>query len=300
LYQTYTRNGPEPFFVPLGGQIIMRSYGTFEQPNPFAAYLNFALTMIASLLIGLVFERRASADAHWRGLVLVALITLPMIAAAFFFSLSRGAWLGFALAFVVMSALRSRRALLLFALLSLVGVGLLALGSLNVLPPAIAERIADIPTFFGLNLFDPRAVVLTNENFALVDRMAHWFTAWNMFADHPWLGVGIGNYGVVYPSYGLREWPFSLGHAHNFYLNMLAETGALGLLCYVLFVASTIGYAWWTVRRTHGTGRAIAMGVLGALVAVAAHNFFDNLYVHGMNMQFAILLGILPILKDRS
>ncbi len=302
LYQTYSRSGPDPFFVPLGTQIIMRSYGTFEQPNPFAAYLNYSLALITSLAIGFLFERGSHAGgrqpfgAAGRWMLIAATVALPLIAAAFFFSLSRGAWLGYAIAFAAMVALRSRRMLVIFVVLALVGLGVLILGSLNVLPPAIAERLADVPGFLELNLFDPRAVVLTNENFALVDRMAHWYAAWNMFVDYPWLGVGIGNYGVVYAQYGLSEWPLSLGHAHNFYLNMLAETGVIGASLYVLFVVLTIVAAWLTARRTDGLPRAIAVGILGALIATAAHNFFDNLYVHGMNMQMAMLLGALAVL----
>jgi len=307
LIQTATNNGPEPFLVPLGSRLIMRSYGTFEQPNPFAAYLNFTLPLMVSLLIGYVFERYV-----WRSeipnatglgstrfpllspraLCLLAALSLPLIAAAFFFSLSRGAWLGFALAFVVIAAFRSRRALMLFVLLSVVLTGTLILGSLNILPSGITDRLADIPTFLGLNLFDPRAVLLTNENFAVVDRMAHWFAAWNMFSANPWLGVGIGNYGVVYPLFGLQEWPFSLGHAHNFYLNMLAETGIIGFSMYCLLIGSTLVYAWVAARRARGMWRALALGILGALLALAVHNFFDNLYVHGMNIQFALLLGM--------
>ncbi|MES4787322.1 MAG: hypothetical protein C4294_17655 [Nitrospiraceae bacterium] len=262
LYQTVQRIGPKPFLVPLGGQLVMRSYGTFEQPNPFAAYLNFSLPIIASILLGFIFERGKAGEMRGNEgnkgssslaplvsfispnfLFVIALLTLPLIVAAFFFSLSRGAWLGFALAFVVMTALRSRRAFIFFSVLTLVLIGMLVLGSLNILPPAISERIADLPMFFGLNLFDPRAVVLTNENFGIVDRMAHWFAAWNMFNDFPWLGVGIGNYGVMYAQYGLREWPLSLGHAHNIYLNMLAETGLIGLAFYLLLVFSVLGRA---------------------------------------------------------
>ena len=307
LYQTATNNGPEPFFVPLGGRLIMRSYGTFEQPNPFAAYLNLTLPIMVSLLIGYVFERRLwrtepsfppvlgsprFALLSPRALCLVAAMSLPLVAAAFFFSLSRGAWMGFALAFVLITAFRSRRAFMLFVLAAIMLAGTLILGSLNILPSGITDRIADVPTFFGLNLFDPRAVLLTNENFGIVDRMAHWFAAWNMFSSNPWLGVGIGNYGVVYPLFGLREWPFSLGHAHNFYLNMLAETGIVGFSMYCVLVGSTFATAWLTARRARGMWRALALGILGALLALAAHNFFDDLYVHGMNIQFALLLGI--------
>jgi hypothetical protein len=62
-------------------------------------------------------------------------------------------------------------------------------------------------------------------------------------------------------------------------------------------VVSTIVAAWLAARRTDRLSRAIAVGILGALIATAAHNFFDNLYVHGMNMQMAVLLGALAVLR---
>ena len=36
----------------------------------------------------------------------------------------------------------------------------------------------------------------------------------------------------------------------------------------------------------------IALGILGVLVHLSVHNIFDNLYVHAMYVQVAILLGI--------
>jgi O-antigen ligase len=320
LYQTIAYVGPDNFTVLLGGRLVMRAYGTFEQPNPFAAYLNYALPIGVSLLISFFLEKRNSEKKGNLGkiegnkgngeqfpsfppispnlLYLIVFITLPIIVAASFFSLSRGAWLGLVVGCAILLALRSQRALLWFALAILIGVSLPVLGSLNVLPTAIADRIVDVPKFLGLDLFDPRKVEVTPENFGIVDRMAHWFAAWGMFSDHPWLGVGIGNYAVAYYDYNLKEWPFSLGHAHNFYLNMLAETGVIGATCYLLFVGATLLYAWQVARRSVDVWRAIAFGILGSLVAIAVHNFFDNLYVHGLNIQLGLLLGLLSLLRE--
>ncbi|MBI5876022.1 MAG: O-antigen ligase family protein [Chloroflexi bacterium] len=311
IYQTVANVGPEPFIVPLAGRLIMRSYGTFEQPNPFAAYLNLSLPIMVSLVLGLLYERvgrstpeptrPAGTDRSARRVLeLSALLALPLVGAAFFLSLSRGAWLGFALAAAVMLAFRSRQSLVVAALLVLAGAATLVLGSFNALPAELADRIANVPSFLGLNLLDPRAVLLTDENFAIVDRMAHWFAAWNMFSDYPWLGVGIGNYGVVYPQYGLREWPLSLGHAHNFYLNMLAEAGIAGLSAYLIMLASVLGYAWRVAHRARGMERALAFGILGVFVSLAAHNAFDNLYVHAMNIQFGFLIGVLGRMDRQS
>jgi O-antigen ligase len=321
LYQTFAHIGPGTFTVLLGGQLVMRAYGTFEQPNPFAAYLNYTLPIIVSLLVSWFLEKRQSGEMRGHQgngenfrlfplmlkhrfavpsnlLYLVVFVALPIIAAASFFSLSRGAWLGLIVGCVVMLVLRSQRAWVWFTLALLIGVSLPVLGSLSVLPTAIADRIADIPKFLGLDLFDPRGIELTPENFGIVDRMAHWFAAWGMFSDYPWLGVGIGNYAVAYYDYNLKEWPFSLGHAHNFYLNMLAETGLIGATCYLLFVMATLVYAWRVARQSVGVWRAVAFGILGSLSAIAVHNFFDNLYVHGMNIQFGLLLGLLGQLRE--
>jgi O-antigen ligase len=56
-----------------------------------------------------------------------------------------------------------------------------------------------------------------------------------MARQRPALGVGFGNYEAAYPQYRLMSWPFALGHAHNYYLNLLSETGVAGLAAYLLF-----------------------------------------------------------------
>ncbi|MEZ4640966.1 MAG: O-antigen ligase family protein [Caldilineaceae bacterium] len=48
-----------------------------------------------------------------------------------------------------------------------------------------------------------------------------------MWESHPWVGVGPGNYAVVYPDVRLSLGRCT-GHAHNVYLNILAESGLLG------------------------------------------------------------------------
>jgi O-antigen ligase len=114
-----------------------------------------------------------------------------------------------------------------------------------------------------------------------------------MWGEHPWLGVGAGNYEVVYDRYALPLWPLPLGHAHNYYLNIAAEAGILGLGTYLLLWLAALVAAWRATRRTAGWSWGVALGVLGVLVHLSVHNVFDNLYVHGMYLHVAILLGIL-------
>jgi putative inorganic carbon (HCO3(-)) transporter len=140
---------------------------------------------------------------------------------------------------------------------------------------------------------DVRGVPLTDENYAVVERLAHWQAALTMLEDRPLLGVGIGNYVPVYPAYAVPGWKDPLGHAHNYYLHVAAETGLLGLVAYLVLWVVFFYHGWNTVWRLNGAEQAVALGILGVLGAFAVHSVFDNLYVHGMNMHLAILLGLL-------
>src|SRR5579864_2306985 len=66
---------------------------------------------------------------------------------------------------------------------------------------------------------------------------------WHIFRAHPWTGTGLGTLPVVFPAYETLYDGKIVNHAHNDYLEMLADTGVLGGLCCasflgVLFVVS--------------------------------------------------------------
>jgi hypothetical protein len=61
---------------------------------------------------------------------------------------------------------------------------------------------------------------------------------------------------------------------------------------YLLVWVSALLGAYQATRRASGWYWGIALGVLGVLVHLSVHNFFDNLYVHDMYLQVAILLGV--------
>jgi O-antigen ligase len=142
-------------------------------------------------------------------------------------------------------------------------------------------------------------VKVTDENYAIVERMAHWQAAWEMFKERPWLGVGIGNYEPVYPAYSLPGWKEPLGHAHNYYLNIAAEAGLVGLFAYLILWGSAFWQALKAIRRSEGFWRGVAVGIFGVLVHLSAHNLFDNLYVQNMYVHIAILLGLIHVINTK-
>lgn len=293
LYQFIFQIGPE-WFIIMGR--FMRASGTFHQPNPFGGYLGLALPVAASLALWALSRLWAKGWPKvimlrwtlWYGSV-TGLIGIGLLA-----SWSRGGWLGAVGSLGLILSARNRRTLLLSGVLGLLlGLALL-LGAIRPawVPAPLAARFVDVPAYLGLT--DVLAQPITDENFAIVERIAHWVAAWRMWEQAPWLGVGPGNYAVVYPEVRLPRWEEPLGHAHNIYLNMLAESGSIGLLAYLLFWLTVVGWLWR--QRLYATNHdgwtnALLLGVIGMVLHLSIHNFFDNLLVQGIYLQIALWLA---------
>ena len=290
-YQFFTQTGPA-FFI-LRGK-YMRAYGTFEQPNPYAGYLGLIAPLALALALNLL-ERRptlrplAALKRDWP--YWFALTAFALTSTAIGMSWSRGAWLGFAASTVVVNVLRSKRGAAIFAaLLVVVAIAGLLAGT-SMLPEPILHRLTSFLPFIGIE--DLRAVEITDDNYASIERLAHWQAAVDMWEDHPWLGVGFGNYEAAYADYALPKWQLALGHAHNYYLNIGAETGLLGLVAYLGLWSAAL-WQMWRASQEAATPyqRALGLGGLGMLVHLAVHSVVDNLWVHNMYIHVAIVLGL--------
>lgn len=124
----------------------------------------------------------------------------------------------------------------------IVGALLLITGLLLVveIPKADKETQPDIATHYANRIF---------ETGTLESRLLYWEHSLAMVKDHPFLGVGLGNWQVAFPKYGLEdlnEFEISNGtqtlqRAHNDFLQVLCESGFLGLVGYLL-IFLVLGY----------------------------------------------------------
>lgn len=281
--QFFLRHGPPSFQI----GPFLRAYGTFGQPNPFGGYL--AMTLPVALALAL--WRRPWVGRPSR-LTLLAFAATGICGVALLMSLSRGAWLGVIVGLAALFWARVRRGGLVIAVGLAAVIVLFGLDAAHVVPATVSARLAQIVQYFGL--FDASRVVPTPQNWAIVERMAHWQAAWNMYLARPILGVGPGHYALAYPDYRVNDfWIYPLGHAHNVYLNIMAETGFLGIAAYLAqFVAWLAVILAGRERARSPIDRALAAGILASFVAVAVHNGFDDLFVHGLNAQFGMLVGL--------
>jgi O-antigen ligase len=116
-----------------------------------------------------------------------------------------------------------------------------------------------------------------------------------MALDHPLMGIGPANYEAAYERYFVPPWSEPLPHAHNYYLNTFAELGILGLTIFLGFCAAICVRLATGLRRSRdptGVTRALLIATLGAMVTFSIHNMFDNMFVHGIGVQFALILGL--------
>jgi O-antigen ligase len=132
-----------------------------------------------------------------------------------------------------------------------------------------------------------------------------WTIAWEMFVDHPVQGVGLDQFRVESKEY-VRE----VGNleavnlvvedphiVHNTYLQLLAETGIIGLALFLLVVLSCMLAAWRAAGAFERAGRrdlqALAQGVLIGQIGILAAAFFLSI---GANLKLWLLLGLGPTL----
>jgi putative inorganic carbon (HCO3(-)) transporter len=303
--------GPDHFAI-LGGDFY-RAYGTFEQPNPYAGYLGMTLALAIGLTIGVLRDEEMTGRGdgrtrrhipllgHWVTLParhLLLLLLVVTLGAALGMSWSRGAWVGFGAAALAMAVALPRKArwgLLLVAVLVGGSLGLYATG---LLPSSIVARLTDFAQYVQFE--DVRGVGINDANYAVIERMAHWQAALEMFRADLWTGVGFGCYEPAYSRFALVNWPIALGHAHNIYLNLAAETGLVGLVAYLLLWGAVFWQTWRATRRAKGLLRGIAIGLLGTWTHLGVHHLFDNLYVNNVHLHIGVLLGLLAFVVHRT
>ncbi len=262
------------------GGASLRVFGTFGQPNPYAGFLNFALLPALAIALWSVEARE-----RW-----VAGAAAALLLGASWLAGSRGALLGLGAGVVVMLAVGWRRERQV-GLAALVGGPLVALAwVMGLIPRAVLARLR----LAGVSLSGP----VNDANYSDIERLAHWVAGLRMFAAHPLLGVGAGNYDNAYARYEVPGWLEPLGQAHNYYINAAAETGLLGLAAFLAIAALALLVGWRAARTQRDVPRAsgeddLALGLLAVVVAVLVHSLTDDLFVHAMELTFGLTLGLL-------
>lgn len=151
-------------------------------------------------------------------------------------------------------------------------------------------------------------------------RFKEYAVAQRMWLDNPMLGVGPNNYSEHLVAYGSEgSWGIPLKNQDiatkqlkvryisgplNAYLLALAETGALGLLCLLVYFCGTLLAGLRAVAGTSGNVQVASLGLVAALVACLLQQSLDYSYwidplLYTVTLSVS-LLAVAPALFGRD
>lgn len=119
----------------------------------------------------------------------------------------------------------------------------------------------------GLSLIPLGPTLLDSDSYSLFTRLDAWLILLNIIQVSPVLGLGFGNYRFYTPLYRIRGWSVQF-NSHNNYLDIVAQTGLVGLGCFLWLFAEVIALGWRLREKVpEGFSRAYVYGVLGGTVS---------------------------------
>lgn len=272
----------------LAGWVTLRQAisisGNIAQANNFATHV----TLAALALIYLQAQRRIPLG--------LALPVLAIFAIVLTLASSRSVWL-YTSTTVVLSAILywkmrdnfHRR----LAVLSMLFLALFVMGQL--LMPLVDEWLGTILAEYGFGR--NRLGVLTALGKGIAgaheSRLMEWGRAWAIFSQAPVVGVGMGQY--AWHSFSLYTLPEFMdhptgevfSHAHNLFMQVMAELGIIGLLLLVLLLAS---WFWQFLRGILTPNSWLIIGVL-LILFIHSNLEYPLWYSHFLGVA-AIMLGL--------
>ena len=153
-----------------------------------------------------------------------------------------------------------------------------------------------ISLYVGINATVQRFAL---DNLLAEGRPTVWANTMGINADYPVFGSGLGTFASLYPAYE-ETWKQTsfFSHAHNDYLEYLAELGVLGmiLLCGVILFLLVRSFLVWRERR-HPEVKGLALGGMIAVVLMLIHSIGDfNLHIPANMLLFSVVLSLTFVL----
>ena len=251
---------------------MSRANGFYGHPMTLGGWLCIFLP----LLLIEFFEKKLLGKYYW-----LAGLAFCICSAGLVFNATRGAWLAVAIVNAVLLIyymFKNKRNLAV----SIIFVALISTVLVN--NPKFMYRLDTIDDF--------------NKYQSNTERILIWQSAWNMFKDHPILGVGLGqyteNYQQKYISPQAKE-P-NLTHAHNNFMQMLAENGIVGFAGFVIMFGYVIFknlIAWFRTRNVY------ALMIVSATVCLLLQGFTEyNVGNSAVIKMYWLVLGLLVVLSE--
>lgn len=251
---------PSGMFVQ--GHVVPRIAGTLEGPNQLAGYIDVALPLVLVLALE---ERTALAS-----------ITMGMLLCTDVLTFSRGGWIGASIALAIVAFVRRKRMLRLVPGI-LTG---LASGAAVVLAWALFTHSSTSILRLPAGAPEP------SYGGGVGTRAELWRAAFTLWREHPFFGVGAGNFQLDIPMTGLHG---VRTHANSLYIQALVE-GGIPLFAATLYLVY-LSIATFIRRRLDSP---FALAALAGSAALAIHQIVDLLVFYpkvGAEWWIVLALG---------
>jgi len=259
-----------------GGQSYARFGGIFGHPNLLGGFLALAIPSMVALA--------ASEKVWWRRLSGSLLVIAAM--AGLFFTYSRGAWLGTGVGLLILLPLLKRDFWLILG------------------PVLLGPALVGMATSAGPVLARVESIAAIGSDPALTNRLEIWGVASRLVAEHPLLGVGLGNFQAAYgklmvPGLPLLTYPLEIPmHAHNLFLNLAVEVGLVGVGAFAWLLAVAFLRVRQIKRFADWRLRVWSMGLAAGLVAILVQSLVDVVVYQGfVAILFFTYLGVMDAFK---
>ncbi|MCB1969530.1 MAG: O-antigen ligase family protein [Geminicoccaceae bacterium] len=124
-------------------------------------------------------------------------------------------------------------------------------------------------------------------------RLSAWKRTIELVEQRPWLGYGNGSYLDLFMMNNDLRFKTVFDHAHNDYLELIAELGLVGAGALIAALGILVGFVGRGALVSRGDGRAIALTGVAAGTVAGVHSIFDfGLAIPAVAVTFATILGV--------
>lgn len=241
--------------------IAFRVYSTLANPNVLGEYLLLVIPVACAMVL---------ASDSW-GKRLLSLAAAGIMGVCLILTYSRGCYLGLLFAAAVFLVLLDRR----FLILGLIALALCPL----YLPESVISRFTSIG-----NLADSSTSY----------RVRIWLGAFAMLKDFGFSGVGYGSaaFNTIYPMYASHG--VTAQHAHNLFLQILCDSGIIGLAAFLGLIVSCYRMMFTAIRHEQDRkARLLQIGGISAVSGFLVQSMTDyTFYNYRVMLLFFCMLGM--------
>jgi len=227
----------------------------------------------------------------------VSLFCIPILSVALVLHQTRAWFLatGVALIFIVFQIGWKKKLIKFIFVLSvvvLVVFGILGTHLIGFAPKPVTEFATEKSFQLGLSPTQHQGKYLS-----IMIRLFIWWNGLNIYLQHPVFGFGIGNLRFSNMMTAQLGSPAEegVGYIDNHYLNILYETGILGITAWLVLMVILFRSSKRLLRlAVDPEWKAMAVAVVGSLIVFFTGGFFWCLtVVHEMTVMLAFLMGLL-------